>query len=619
MWNNANRGKVPVEGSLVCFTTDEGLPLKAVKDEGLQVWELMPTSLDEDASQHYLAAECVFTVVKKGNKYGFRSWGAEGRLLQDVRSKKENPRVANYNFGSWESWTLAENKLMNCAWKTELTWNIAEVRVQVLSLLHQSDIKQRSENRDLRKALIFTEEKYGEMEGHLKHAVQTCQKQMDFAAKQIDDMQAKLVESLAKNECLSTELLEYKEINKRLQATVARIGKDKENLENRTADLKLKSAGMEKQISQDRIKHKEKVKKITSELTAENRKLKASLESRIKELEEESQGLHGALDSIASKINRFSAKNSPVLAADERPLYGENSASSVVQSDSELSDSQSVTASVESNTKGQEEQEGGEFQAKARYMVSDMESDDSSIFEGEKPLLDQSPRRVHSSPQSGRRQYANIASSEASDLINLQSPSFEHKMKARNQDIDYEGLAKARAIISDLSPESSCTAFTNSNREAAARKSNCDSSTAQLKNTSIVQSTSESCSPGVDSKHNAGAPELAKPKMKERFSADTLTEIMDSIPQIGRRSLMGKKRIMAPNRGYSDDYADEIRSSSNASATTRAPASVAMAPALGAPPKSENKVPMQHDASVDYESEDWWNSFTMRKTVEGTS
>ena len=76
---------------------------------------------------------------------------------------------------------------------------------------------------------------------------------------------------------------------------------------------------------------------------------------------------------------------------------------------------------------------------------------------------------------------------------------------------------------------------------------------------------------------------------------------------------------MAPNRGYSDDYADEIRSSSNASATTRAPASVAMAPAHGAPPKSENKVPMQHDASVDYESEDWWNSFTMRKTVEGTS
>ena len=45
--------------------------------------------------------------------------------------------------------------------------------MQVLSMLHESELKQNNEYRELRRALLMTEEKREEMEGHLKHAIQT--------------------------------------------------------------------------------------------------------------------------------------------------------------------------------------------------------------------------------------------------------------------------------------------------------------------------------------------------------------------------------------------------------------------------------------------------------------
>ncbi len=106
------------EGSVVCFTNDDGLPLKVARAQngGQDFWELVPTT----ASPH-LPQECVFTVVKRGDLFGFRSWGAHGRLLQATKNSRRNnepPRVSNYNFYSWESWRAVGNTLQNCAWKT---------------------------------------------------------------------------------------------------------------------------------------------------------------------------------------------------------------------------------------------------------------------------------------------------------------------------------------------------------------------------------------------------------------------------------------------------------------------------------------------------------------------
>ena len=98
--------------------------------------------------------------------------------------------------------------------------------MQVLSMLHESELKQNNEYRELRRALLMTEEKREEMEGHLKHAIQTCQKQMEFASMQTDELQSRLAENLAKNECLSTEVLECQERMKQSQSTIARLSKD---------------------------------------------------------------------------------------------------------------------------------------------------------------------------------------------------------------------------------------------------------------------------------------------------------------------------------------------------------------------------------------------------------
>ena len=213
--------------------------------------------------------------------------------------------------------------------------------MQVLSMLHESELKQNNEYRELRRALLMTEEKREEMEGHLKHAIQTCQKQMEFASMQTDELQSRLAENLAKNECLSTEVLECQERMKQSQSTIARLSKDVGILETKEKDYRLRSEALEEELSQERVKSRDKVKKVTTKLTSENKKLKRNLEARLKEMEQENEGLRKALDSIASKISKFSAKNTPVesktrpmdMEMGTPPLACELSASSLEDSD----------------------------------------------------------------------------------------------------------------------------------------------------------------------------------------------------------------------------------------------------------------------------------------------
>ena len=154
--------------------------------------------------------------------------------------------------------------------------------MQVLSMLHESELKQNNEYRELRRALLMTEEKREEMEGHLKHAIQTCQKQMEFASMQTDELQSRLAENLAKNECLSTEVLECQERMKQSQSTIARLSKDVGILETKEKDYRLRSEALEEELSQERVKSRDKVKKVTTKLTSENKKLKRNLEARLK-------------------------------------------------------------------------------------------------------------------------------------------------------------------------------------------------------------------------------------------------------------------------------------------------------------------------------------------------
>ena len=42
---------------------------------------------------------------------------AEGRTLQAVKDPASPHRVANHNFGSWESWEVTSSGLVNLQWR----------------------------------------------------------------------------------------------------------------------------------------------------------------------------------------------------------------------------------------------------------------------------------------------------------------------------------------------------------------------------------------------------------------------------------------------------------------------------------------------------------------------
>ena len=103
-----------------------------------------------------MSPECVFTVCKKDERsFGFRSWAAEGRLLQQARNTREKPRVTNYNFGGWETWRLVGNALQNAAFKTDLSaWNVSECRVQVASMMTDRELRRKHEVREIRQCAV---------------------------------------------------------------------------------------------------------------------------------------------------------------------------------------------------------------------------------------------------------------------------------------------------------------------------------------------------------------------------------------------------------------------------------------------------------------------------------
>ena len=328
-WNAKGVSGNLAEGTVVCFSNEEGLPLKVVRHPSGKFWELVPTSVclagcsseREDDPVHFLSPECVFTVCKKDERsFGFRSWAAEGRLLQQARNTREKPRVTNYNFGGWETWRLVGNALQNAAFKTDLSaWNVSECRVQVASMMTDRELRRKHEVREIRQALLMTEEKREEAEDQYKHALGTCQAQMEMAARQHDELRARLAENLATNECLSTEVLEHREIQKRSQATVRRLTQDTDSLKQRERTLRDRLEQLEETRSVERSRAKDKLRRQKEKYADERRKLRGEMTARIIELEEENEGLRKALDSIASKISQFSAKNSPAVAP--RPAH----------------------------------------------------------------------------------------------------------------------------------------------------------------------------------------------------------------------------------------------------------------------------------------------------------
>jgi len=600
------------EGSVVCFTNDDGLPLKVARAQGQDYWELVPTTLSP-----HLQPECVFTVVKRGDLFGFRSWGAQGRMLQDTknsRRKNEPPRVSNYNFFSWESWRAAGNALQNCAWKTDFPWNISELRVQVVSLLHESELKQRNEHRELRRALLMTEEKREEMEGHLKQAIQTCQKQMEFASQQTDELQSRLAENLARNECLSTEVLECQELNKQSQATIARLSRDLGVVETREIDASKRVASLESQLREEQLQAKAKVKKVTAKLTGENKKLRKQMESRLREVEEENEGLRKALDSIASKISQFSARNSPAVAAKVKPVEEMLEAA--------LSSPCSVADSVESSDSVL--LADPEDYAVDETLPGAIIAEEPAMAEAEEDAKHDVTEEFDDSIEIGAllEDPASVVDSESpvkSDLIDLDSPLFsatncvdsyiEAEDVGSSPKSEPSGFTASVSGMNLLSvqdsltceevsgPERSDVIFSPGKEDEMA----CESQDqADEEDQAAAEETDGSEGVAV---HPLQERELNIPEEAAEVAGADIPAMKAKAKEMGfegngfaaaRKTLGGGKRVT----GFKPSEMDEMFGETD----------------------MQGKLPlgrMSHDLKVeaDYESEDWWNSFTMESSL----
>ncbi|KAK3236367.1 hypothetical protein CYMTET_53489 [Cymbomonas tetramitiformis] len=178
------------EGALVTFCGKDGM--MAVVPEG-KVWVLRPLSSLSSVKREAVVSQvrgvpscCIFSVALQGEDVGFRSWGAEGRMLQAVRRQKGEHRVTNYNFGSWETWTPQDKKIQNVAWpKKELGYEVFEVcsvlRTDIL-------LEERQKLRDARlmgAAVRAAEEKAVEAERRLAQSLARVRRETDVSSSEL--------------------------------------------------------------------------------------------------------------------------------------------------------------------------------------------------------------------------------------------------------------------------------------------------------------------------------------------------------------------------------------------------------------------------------------------------
>ena len=460
---------------------------------------------------------------------------------------------------------------------------MSELRVQVLSILHELELKQKNEHRELRRALLQTEEKREEMEGHLKHAIQTCQKQMEFSSQQTDELQARLAESLATSECLSTEVMEYQEINKRAQSTIASLTKDRDMLETKERDFRLRSEVLEQELAQERIRNQEKIDKLSAKLTSENKKLRKKMEARLSEVEEENEGLRKALDSIASKISQFSAKNTPVSVKVKSAVNGKE--------ETALNSPPETAADSGPCSIGDSENDNDSVQSTSEYMLdgdypmdktleeesmlmSSMENSDSMRFE-KSSVKEEDPQEQSYLPL--------MESPVQSNLINLDSPLFSgcSEKSVSTKLVDAEGVAsspKSEPSASMQLPSSFSDTSLDQMQEDFQSKENFP----------LPQTRSVGEETDVVQEEHVSHPVKTHALEEESFAADGYSE----------------ERLAAVGKGKAAVNISEHKELNRLSKTTKTAGGKRVAPMM-----------FDREEEADYESEDWWNSFTMQASI----
>ncbi|KAL3147663.1 hypothetical protein ABBQ32_002416 [Trebouxia sp. C0010 RCD-2024] len=240
-------------GSLVCFYTSLG-ELVTVK-KGVKTWELhaclapSPPNAEGSCRLPYFPAEAVFAVTRNGSKIGFRSLGADGRSLQAVKAHDAPHRVANHNFGSWESWEV-------------LGLDIREVRVVAREDIRKTERQQMHASRNSRSQAKCLERQLSDTDRRLQEMVTASQRQTSAAQHEIEGLQQQLSQAVAGRRSAEAEALRRGATLKQLEHRLGELSSEKDSADDACEHVAGRMHDLETEIRQLRARHADQVKQM---------------------------------------------------------------------------------------------------------------------------------------------------------------------------------------------------------------------------------------------------------------------------------------------------------------------------------------------------------------------
>jgi len=311
--------KVPEEGALVCLLTSQSAPLMATFNRRTKAWDLFPTVHKQDGSVLYLPNECLFIVVRQGERMGLRCVAADGRLVQCTRHAADPLRAANYNFGKWETWEPAEGGgFRNRAWGRLLDVEIHEVRSCLASALYENELSHRREENLLRDALEEAQEARQETEDTLERVVAESGMHITAARGEVARLEGELERSLSESANLTSRLAQSDSDKVKLERSLSQAAQEGQDLKACLEAARGEGARLSSELSATVQASAEKVRHLEQARAEEQRALEAKHAEEVAELEFELEKREEALQVIASRASLFSTPRSSASTVSKR-------------------------------------------------------------------------------------------------------------------------------------------------------------------------------------------------------------------------------------------------------------------------------------------------------------
>lgn len=290
------------DGTLVSFWDKGGRPWACVA--AYKGWDLKPVTCERHKSPRQmkffpeLPPECVFAIVKEGNRLGFSSVVARGRMLQATKGEHSPHRVNNHNFGPWEEWVLdpSERRLFNARFREkDLGFSVRLVCTGCTSLLRQHEKLLSREERSLREQLYYASKEVESLQTRLKECETLLKEESIAASEKVKEMRDKLETSSAGQDKLSSDLKEANAKLEKLEIQVHQLTVEREAACSAANDAESEAHMLTSEMETIRLKYE-----------AQYEALKNTSEAQLQVLESERSRLADALEAIAKNVENVS-------------------------------------------------------------------------------------------------------------------------------------------------------------------------------------------------------------------------------------------------------------------------------------------------------------------------